>query len=300
MVVRRFDRGYLETDPLKFVHRYDDPRDREIVGLIAAAFAYGNVQVIFRSVERILEGMGPRPHAFLADFDPRRDAARFRGFRHRFHGARDLALFLSLVGQAIRAHGSLGRLFAAGYDDAHPHVGPALTHFVETILAGDARPFYRSGRVPPSAAQRASTARRPRAAGARASAPRAAVPLRFLLSSPADGSACKRLLLYLRWMVRPDDGLDTGLWADAIPASKLLIPLDTHTFRIARYLGLTERAASDWKAAVEVTEGLKRFDPADPVRYDFALCRLGILDLCPARRDERKCRPCDLYDVCRL
>ena len=126
------------------------------------------------------------------------------------------------------------------------------------------------------------------------------MPLRFLLSSPEAGSACKRMLLYLRWMIRPADGLDTGLWADGIPASKLLIPLDTHTFRISRYLGLTARRAGDWKAAVEVTEALKRFDPADPVRYDFALCRLGILDLCPARRDERKCRPCDLYDVCRL
>src|SRR5207253_6247793 len=122
-------------------------------------------------------------------------------------------------------------------------------------------------------------------------------PVRFLLSSPADGSACKRMLLYLRWMLRADDGVDVGAWAGVAPPSKLLIPLDTHTFRITRYLGLTARKQGDWRAAEEVTAALARLEPEDPVRYDFALCRLGILDLCPAKRDEKKCVPCDLYDV---
>ena len=272
----RFDGRYVETDPVKFVHRWNDPLEREIVGLVSAAFAYGSVVLIFRAVERILAEMGPSPRAFLESFDPARDRARFRGFRHRFHGGRDLGLFVSLLAQALRRHGSLRALFAKSVDPADPHVGPALARFVEDVLAGDPRPFFPSGRLP----QRS--------------------PVRFLLSSPADGSACKRMLLFLRWMIRPEDGVDVGAWAGVVPPSKLLVPLDTHTFRIARYLGLTPRNQGDWRAAEEVTAALAALDPADPVRYDFALCRLGILDLCPAKRDERKCVPCDLYEVCRL
>ncbi len=269
----RFDRRFLETDPLKFPHRYADPRDREVVALLAAAFAYGSVPLIFRALERILAAIGPRPRRFLDDFDPARDRVRFRGFRHRFHGGRDLALFLSLLSQAVRRHGDLRRLFLAGFDRSEPHVGPALTRFVASILGGDPRPFHPGGRIPDGA------------------------PVRFLLSSPADGSACKRMLLFLRWVVRPADGLDLGLWPE-VPASKLLLPLDTHTYRLSRYLGLTARRQADWKAAEEITTHLRRLDPIDPVRYDFALCRLGILDLCPAKRNARICVPCDLYEVC--
>lgn len=270
VIAARYDARFVETDPVKFVHRWDDPREQEIAGLIAAAFAYGSVVLIFRAVERILAPMGASPRAFLEGFDPKRDAALYRGFRHRFHGAKDLVLFLTLLSRALREHGSLGALFAKGVRPDDPHVGPALSRFVAEILA------YRHER------------------GGRRS------PVRYLLSSPADGSACKRMLLYLRWMIRPADGVDAGAWAGVVPPSKLVIPLDTHTFRITRYLGLTARNQGDWRAAEEVTAALAALDPADPVRYDFALCRLGILDLCPAKRDEKKCVPCDLYDVCRL
>jgi uncharacterized protein (TIGR02757 family) len=123
--------------------------------------------------------------------------------------------------------------------------------------------------------------------------------VRAFLSDPASGSACKRLNLFLRWMVRPDDGLDLGLWAPVRP-DQLVIPLDTHEARISRYLGLSDRRTVDWKMAVEVTEGLRRLDPSDPVRYDFALSRLGILDECPRRRDPVKCRRCPLVPVCTL
>lgn len=271
-IARRYDGRFIESDPVKFVHRWQDPREREVVGLISAAFAYGSVVLIFRAVEKILAPMGPSPRAFLEAFDPKRDAALYRGFRHRFHGSKDLVLFLTLLSRALREHGSLHALFAACVRAEEPHVGPALSRFVAAILASGA-----GGRAVPRRS-----------------------PVRFLLSSPADGSACKRMLLYLRWMIRPFDGVDVGAWAGVVPPSKLLIPLDTHTFRITRYLGLTARKQGDWRAAEEVTSALAALDPADPVRYDFALCRLGILDLCPARRDERKCVPCDLYDVCRL
>ena len=276
LIAARYDGRFVDTDPVKFVHRFRDPREQEVAGIIAAAFAYGSVALIFRAVEKILAQMGPSPRAFLERFDATRDRALFRGFRHRFHDGKDAALFLSLLAQAIRRHGSLGDLFAKGVTPGDAHVGPALSRFVEEILAGDPRPFFPSGKLPRRS------------------------PVRFLLSSPLDGSACKRMLLYLRWMLRPADGVDVGAWKGSASPAQLLIPLDTHTFRITRYLGLTARNQGDWRAAEEVTAGLARLHPEDPVRYDFALCRLGILDLCPAKRDEKKCVPCDLYDVCRL
>lgn len=276
VIAARYDGRFVDTDPVKFVHRFRDPREQEVAGIVAAAFAYGSVVLIFRAVEKILAQMGPSPRAFLERFDATRDRALFRGFRHRFHDGKDAALFLSLLAQAVRRHGSLHSLFAKGVTPGDPHVGPALSRFVAEILAGDPRPFFPSGKLPRRS------------------------PVRFLLSSPEDGSACKRMLLYLRWMLRPADGVDVGAWAGAASPAQLLIPLDTHTFRITRYLGLTARKQGDWRAAEEVTASLARLHPEDPVRYDFALCRLGILDLCPARRDEKKCVPCDLYDVCRL
>ena len=124
-------------------------------------------------------------------------------------------------------------------------------------------------------------------------------PVRLFFSSPADGSACKRLNLFLRWMVRRSGGLDFGLWSDVSPR-RLVIPLDTHVARIARYVGLTTRTTPDWKMALDVTHSLRRFDPGDPVKYDFAICRLGILDYCPRKRDIVKCEGCSLRPVCTL
>jgi uncharacterized protein (TIGR02757 family) len=121
--------------------------------------------------------------------------------------------------------------------------------------------------------------------------------VRHLLTSPAGGSACKRMNLYLRWMVRGGDGIDCGLWP-GVPTSALVIPLDTHVARISRFLGLTRRRTQDWKMAEEITASLRRFDPADPVKYDFAICRLGILDHCPSRRNLHKCAACPLLELC--
>ncbi|MGH3522476.1 MAG: DUF2400 family protein, partial [Mycobacterium sp.] len=119
-----------------------------------------------------------------------------------------------------------------------------------------------------------------------------------LLTSPADGSACKRLNLFLRWMVRRTSP-DLGLWTFVDPA-KLVMPLDTHIHRIATFLGLGRRKSADWKAARAITDRLATFNPEDPVRYDFALCRLGILDLCSRRRRKENCDVCLLRDVCRF
>ena len=219
--------------------------------MLAAVLAYGNAKAIGANVERALEPLGNRPASTLEGRHPADLRADFRGFRHRWTCGRDLAAFLWRVAEALRDHGSLRALFLQGYDPFAPNIGPALTRFVDALLAYDARPV-------------GGAAVEPRGSG-----------VRYLLVRPADGSACKRLNLFLRWVVRPDDGLDLGLWSGISPG-QLVMPLDTHTARVARALDFTSRATTDWRAAEEVTEALRRYDPDDPVRYDFALCHVSM------------------------
>lgn len=273
---RRFDRRFLSPDPLEFLHRYDDPADIELFGFYAAGVAYGRVDQIRRTLEELARRLGPRPARRVRQFDARHDSALFKDFVHRFHGPRDFALLTELLRRALEESGSLGAAFARGHAAEAADIGPALTDFCRRLTAPVDLPLTRSGRLPPRS------------------------PVRFFFSAPDDGSACKRLNLYLRWMVRHDaHGLDFGLWPQVSPA-QLVIPLDTHVARLATNLGLTRRKSVDWKMALEVTDALRRFDSADPVRYDFALCRLGILALCPRRRDAVKCAACALQPVCTL
>ena len=257
------------ADPVAFVHRYPDPRDAEIAGLVAAALAFGNVVALRRSVAEALERLGPRPGQSAVDDDFAALSARLAGFVHRTARGHDLARLLAGAGQMLRAHGALGARLRQHFD-AHEHaLRPALSAWVGELRASAGAP-----------------ARRRSGAGHPAE----------LLPDPAAGSACKRLLLYLRWMVRPRDGVDLGLWD--LPASALIIPLDTHVHRIARNLGLTARRDLSWRTAEEVTAALRRFDPEDPVGYDFALCHMGISRACPSRRDEGKCAGCGLRAHC--
>lgn len=275
-LVASFTPDEIAPDPLEFPRGYADPADREVAAFVASALAYGNVKAIKASVAEALGRMGPSPAAFVRGFDPARDAAAFDGFVHRFNVGEDLAALCLILRRLAEAHGSLEDAFLAGDDPAALDVRPALTAFSAAALAVDPFPLYRRVR------------RIPAAAG-----------VRFFFASPQGGSACKRLNLFLRWMARPDDGIDLGLWRRLSPA-RLVIPLDVHVGRIARYIGLTRRKSNDWRTAVEVTARLRRLDPADPVRYDFAICRLGILDRCPRRRDLARCAPCPLRPVCRF
>jgi uncharacterized protein (TIGR02757 family) len=264
-LVVTFDISTIEPDPLQLVLRYDDPRDQEVVGLIAAAFAYGRAETIVANIGAVLAKMRPGPYAYLRKFDEREAMQRFAGFSHRFHKTNDLVAFLQIIAKVIAEHGSLGALFERGYDPNEADISGALTRFTQTALAT-------------SNQQRAT--------------------VRYLLTSPEDGSACKRMNLYLRWMVRRTPP-DLGLWTFVDPA-KLVMPLDTHVHRIATFLGLSDRKSGDWKAARALTDNLARFDASDPVRYDFALCRLGILDLCSRRQKKENCDVCLLRDVCRF
>ena len=255
---RLYDRRFLETDPVGIVRRYEDPDDREVVGLLAAGLAYGRVASIRGSLDRLLAALGTRPSRFVASFDPRRDARRLDGFRHRFTSGRDVALMFHLLRQA-RERGGLEAMFrAADPDPSSPTIEHALEGFGKSFFEQHAGPFVRGGVVP-------------RRDGAR-----------WLLPLPSGGSACKRSCLFLRWMVRPDDGVDCGVWTRVSPA-RLVLPLDTHLQRVVRSLGWTRRRTASWRMALETTARLRDLDPSDPVRFDFALSRLGILGVLRAR-----------------
>ena len=264
-LVATFDISTIEPDPLQLVLRFDDPLDQEVAGLLAAAFAYGRAETIVANIGVVLSRMKPSPFRYLQTFDTREASRRFAGFAHRFHKTPDLVDFLQCIAAVIRDRGSIGALFESCYDPDAPDIAPSLARFARTMLA------------------------------TRKSQP---ATLRYLLTSPEDGSACKRMNLYLRWMVRRTPP-DLGLWTFVDPA-KLVIPLDTHVHRIATFLGLSDRKSGDWKTARAVTDSLARFDAADPVRYDFALCRLGILDLCSRKQKKENCDVCLLRDVCRF
>ncbi len=276
-------KGRAAYDPVRFLHRYADPWDIEVVGLLAAGLAYGNAQAASEVVERLLALLGPRPHQALLRFDPRRDLSALGGFRplyYRLSTGRDLAAFCFLIGQALRKHGSLGDLFLRGYREEEPDLLPSLGRFVRALLSGDTAPCY--GRSP--------------ASGRSGGLPQG---LRHLLPDPSNGGANKRLLLYLRWMVRPPaEGVDFGLWP--LPPAKLLLPLDTHVIRIGRYLGLADRKTVDAKLAREMTGRLRQLAPEDPVRFDFALCHHGMSGACPARPLKAHCLPCPLRPACRV
>jgi len=264
-LVTTFDISTIEPDPLQVVHRFSHPRDQEIAGLIAAAFAYGRASIVVANAGTVLARMKPSPYEYLVKFDHNEAMSRFAGFAHRFQKTRELVELLERMAAVIREYGSIGEAFRTCYDDNDADIGPTLTRFIHLA----------TGHQPP-----------------------ATKSLQYLLSSPENGSACKRMNPFLRWMVRRTSP-DLGIWTFVDPA-KLLMPVDTHIHRIATFLGLNSRKSADWKAARQITDALARFDPADPVRYDFALCRLGILDLCSRRRRKENCDVCLLRDVCRF
>jgi uncharacterized protein (TIGR02757 family) len=263
-ILKTYSREYLFSDPLKFAHQYEDPQDRELVAFLSSALAYGGVPQIFEILTKVLAKLGDHPAEFMRNFSPHSSQDLFRGLYYRFHKESDFGLLFSLLSQIYRKDGSLAASFKKHFSPDHPDLGPSLAGWMDEILSFDARPYYSSGKIPSEA------------------------PIRFFFPSPFQGSSCKRLNLFLRWMVRGPDGLDLGLW-NFIPPSRLMIPLDTHIFKIARVLGLTRRKSPNWRMAEEITQHLKVLDPQDPVKYDFALTRLGILGICSPKEFKKFC-----------
>lgn len=257
--------GEIERDPVRAVHRYEDPLDAELVALMASAVAFGNVTTLVRKLDDALERLGPSP-ARTAE-DPAAVRRALRGWKHRVYVAADLAGLVTGARRVQRAHGSMGHLFGAALTRTDS-VREALAELVDAVREG----------------------------GLDKSTSRGA---RHVLPDPRGSSGCKRLLLFLRWMVRGPDGCDLGLWREHVPTAKLLVPVDVHIHKLARNLGLTDRATPSITTTEEITEALRRFDPDDPVRFDFALCHMGMLQACPSRRDPKRCDGCPVRGVCR-
>lgn len=272
-LLARCDRAaHVKRDPVELVHRYSRPDDQELVGLLASAVAYGRVTLFKPRLAKLLETIGPEPARFAREASEREILRTTRDFEYRMTGPGEIAALLYAGGRAQRAHGSLGALVGACFEASDRNLREALDRFVGTLWNVDLRPFV---------GQRTVTRR-----------------LAHLVASPGGQSACKRLNLYVRWMARPADGVDFGLWP--VPASALVIPLDTHVHRIAGFLGLTRRTDLSWRTAEEITARLRHLDPADPVKYDFALSHLGISGDCPSRRDLVLCGRCPLRPICRV
>lgn len=231
-------RCFVHPDPLEFLYAYPDIRDREIVALVASSLAYGRVAQILASVDRALKPMGHSPASFLENASLPSLRQTFSGFVHRFARGNHLAALLYGAALAIRRFGSLQACFSDGLTSGEPTPVTALAAFARQLT---------------------------RDTGGQAG---------HLLPRPERGSACKRLNLFLRWLVRKD-AVDPGGWS-GIPASGLVVPLDTHMHRLGAMFGFTARRQADMRTALEITHGFKALVREDPVRYDFALTRLGI------------------------
>ena len=231
---------FVAPDPISVPHAYPNAADREIAAFVAAVFAWGQRATILAKARDFLGRMGPSPHAFVTEHTEA-DRRAFGDFTHRTFQPADADYFLRRLQRHYRGHASLETLFTDGARDDEEDVGPALRRFHERFF--DA-----------------------------ADAPRRT---RKHVATPARGSSCKRLCMLLRWMVRPAaGGVDFGAWT-TLRTDQLVIPIDVHVRRQAEALGLLSRRQNDWRAAVELTERLRDFDPVDPVRYDFALFGFG-------------------------
>jgi uncharacterized protein (TIGR02757 family) len=267
---RTFDHPDAASDPVHIVRRFSAPDDREVVGFCAAALAFGRVASVLNSIESLLMAMGPHPAAFVRSFNPERDRAGIDPLVHRWIRGRDLVALMLILQRMLRESGSIEHFFVACDDPGAEDVGGALEAFSSRALETDLRPAY--GRVP----------KRPGVC--------------YFFPRPSAGSACKRLNLFLRWMVRRDS-IDLGTWTSVSP-SRLVIPLDTHVIRLGRCLRLTRYSSPNWKMAVEITASLRAVSCDDPVRYDFSLCHVGMMSACGYGRAQGD-RQCPLKGMCR-
>lgn len=236
---RQYNRKeFVHPDPLEFLYDFVDLKDREIAALIASSLAYGRVAQILKSVSTVLGKMEPSPYRFLkaADREDLQDV--FIGFKHRFTTGQEIAEFLFSLKKMYEKYGTLYSFFLGHLVEREDDLLGTLCSFVGEL--------QRNGLSPKNS----------------------------LIASPECGSACKRLNLFLRWMIRKDR-VDPGGWS-GLPRSKLIVPLDTHMHKISLKLGFTKRKQADLKTALEITKAFRKIFPSDPVRYDFTLTRFGI------------------------
>lgn len=247
-----FNAGDSVADPVWRIHRYARPDDQEIVALIASALAFGRVQSILNSIDGMLQVMGESPAAFVRRFDPPRDRDAFSHLVHRWTNGADFAALVWIMRQMLERSGSIENFFADGLAADAVDVGDALESFSTRALALDVSAVYGRKRPKPGVA--------------------------YFFSRPSSGGACKRLNLFLRWMVR-SDRVDLGVWKKVRPG-QLIIPLDTHVIRLGQCLRLTRKKSAGWRMAVDITRALRAIDPDDPIKFDFSICHVGMMNAC--------------------
>ena len=231
--------AFIKNDPILIPHLFTKKQDIEIAGLFAAVFAWGNRTTIIAKSKELIQRMDDSPYAFIKDHSAK-DLQRLKKFRHRTFNEDDLYYFVEFFHQHYLKHNSLEFAFFPIPDLDTEH---SLTHFKKYFFS-----FENLKRTEKH------------------------------ISSPLQKSTCKRLTMFLRWMVRNDNkGVDFGLWKNIFP-SQLICPIDVHVARVAKKLGLLKRKQVDWLAAVELTDALRKLDKDDPVKYDFALFNLGVIE----------------------
>ncbi len=240
--------AYLGLDPLICVRKQTTQHEQEIVGLIAAVLSYGRVESIIAIVDRIVAACDGQVGSVIQHETHAAFKKRFMGFYHRFNDDEDIALLCVAIKKVLRLHGSIGAFFTQCWH-SHNNMATAMAHFCETfrniaaLIHGSRKKSFE-----------------------------------FFFPSPFAKSACKRLNMYFRWMVRPDDGIDLGVWSNLDPTI-LIAPMDAHVCAQAERIGLLTHTSATWAHACELTQVYACFDKADPVKYDFSLCRYGMVSL---------------------
>ena len=233
---------FSSKDPVWILHRFEDEKDIELIGLITAAYAYGSVEQINLFIEKLLSKTGNKPYEFTINFEKRKDKKHLKDLNYRFNTSGDLVNMFDSLNRNIKEFSSLKNLFLSNYNKGEENIIRALANF--------------TGKLNMNGKQRGGSY------------------YHYLFSNPDRGSTCKRMNLFLRWMVRKDE-IDLGVWGE-VDTSKLIMPVDVHIARISKSLGLVKRKSIDLKFAVELTNRLKEYDSSDPVKYDFALCHIGM------------------------
>jgi len=235
--------SFIASDPVCIPHRYSKKQDIEIAGFFASIFAWGNRTTIIAKSTELMKLMDDAPHQFITQHEET-DLRSFLQFKHRTFNTTDLLYFLSFLKFHYATSASLETAFSKCMERGDETIEKALNGFHHY--------FFSLPDAPPRT--------------------------RKHIASPQRGSTCKRINMYLRWMVRSDNnGVDFGIWSKISP-SQLVCPIDLHVARVARRFGLIDRNGLDWTTALELTAHLRRLDPADPVKYDFALFGLGVME----------------------
>jgi uncharacterized protein (TIGR02757 family) len=242
---------YLEWDPLSIVRQHLGTRNAEYVALVSALFAFGGVKQIIVSVKNAIERRELSKENWILNLDHGELKRRLHGFTHRIYVGEDLVALTLLYQRSFKEFGGLGEHFVSHHRKDSETIESGLIGLISDYKSWASDSSFQAGKH-----------------------------FKHMLNSPEQGSTCKRWLMYLKWMVRRDDGIDLGLWEKhpEVRPDQLLIPLDTHLFKISKKLGLTNKKTANWNTSIEVTRNLKRIDPIDPTRFDFSLCRFGMFD----------------------